>query len=158
MQDINELQLPDLTTEGRNTFGCEVDGIVWLPFRHAGNPNAAPSRSVSISDNTVSILAAKWLPEDNEWITLTFRWEPGHAGPYGFRERGVEKAWASYFSAAGEYVTDTLHTGQVMIIDYQLERNGTRRYLSGTFEFDAKRGTSDKVSVTNGRFDLRIDD
>src|SRR3977135_4034858 len=27
-----EAQLPPITQDGKNTFGCKVDGLIWLPY------------------------------------------------------------------------------------------------------------------------------
>jgi len=141
-------QLPPATQEGANTFGCLVDGEVFLPknddiFRL---PVGASYGYGSIS-GSVRVFAHN--SEESHGIEFAF--------------------YENVFNPQSFYLTDTTLNPRV-----SYESNGMiywanrgkisitaldtiqDRYISGTFWFDAINRTdaTDSVRITDGRFDI----
>ncbi len=161
-------KLPEATQEGNRTFGCLVNGTVWLPY----NTNAGhfPYTDYDIRTNRfpidASVLAIDIInfSQDNAGIsklTLSLRSTSALApGVYtlsdGFSASATERT-------AG-YSTAQAGTGSVTLTKvepYTRTVNGItsrQSIVSGTFAFTAGgiNGNDGKtLTVTEGRFDLR---
>ena len=141
-------QLPEATQTGANTFGCLVDGEVYLP---EGNFNK-PSTSASHGNGTLFILTNN-VKED---ISMNFYIHDEVNKVELIELEKVEKPWKSISLIIGNQsynVDDSLYVGEMNITRLDTV-NGI---FSGTFWFDAVNETdaTDVVHITNGRFDLR---
>jgi hypothetical protein len=147
-------QLPPITTEGKNTFGCLVNGEVWLP-------EVKPyqmfiySLTSSYEFGNALIIARKSIKNGgvlvvSEGVTLSL---------YNFYQQGFIEL-SPYSGSAGQFrdgladctfVTDSVQKGSVNI----LKLDTVQKIISGTFEFTVGKLNCDTVRITDGRFDVK---
>ena len=126
--------LPAETQTGKQTFGCLVNGEVWLPkTSYVSSPLTA-----SIQFNILSI----GVRRDNENIVFGIR-NLSDKGVYPFKgDNSVQ-----YAVSGNRFVS---YEGEINIKKYDKQLN----IISGTFYFIAKNELGDIVEVKDGRFDL----
>jgi hypothetical protein len=151
----NEPQLPPETTTGANTFGCKIDGKVFTPkgtiispaliVEHiflgngpgggwflnigAGNRIDNPKQNVSIRTDSLLLL---------EGTSYPLKKLKGYA--YG-----------DHLSSIIPYGMNSNDTGEL----YISKHDQAQRILSGRFYFTATNQNGEKVTITEGRFDVR---
>ena len=151
----NEPQLPPETTTGAMTFGCKIDGKVFVPkgsyagpdisaqylflgtgpgggwFLNIGAANRIdnPKKNISIETDSLLIL------EGNAYSLKSAK---------GF-------AYGRHLSDIISYQMNSGDTGELFITKH----DQTQRILSGRFSFTASRSNGEKVNITEGRFDIR---
>ncbi|MGI8583762.1 MAG: DUF6252 family protein [Chitinophagaceae bacterium] len=151
-------QLPPETQTGANTFGCLIDGEVFLP---KGNPLAGPVKkaqyqfvggkqgfgvSASQKQNDGSI---KLVGIGGDSISLSVNTfdltKSNTAGKYygGYSE-------ISFSSTGNDFSTNDINRGQLVIKKFDT----VNQIVSGTFWFDAKNASGQIVHITEGRFDM----
>ena len=157
-------ELPEATQEGKNTFGCLVNGEAFLP---KGGRFARPSPQCSYPflDNRsgrgycFSLIASnKAEPNILKIVRLeTYFKELEESKTYSLTVPGVKE------EASGEYSVSTPRslgehywvqppvTGELRIT--KLDK--VKRILAGTFWFDALNDEGEKVEVREGRFDMK---
>jgi hypothetical protein len=151
--------LPQATQEGKNTFGCLIDGKSYVPNGGSGFMSSKPivGGFFGIFANIYKVGVYIFTnSKDKKSVSLYLNdfklgvhvlnnntgTQPGTLTP---------KDYASYISSEGdEYVTSSKYTGQVNII----KADTTTGVVSGSFEFTGVTATGETVSVTNGRFDV----
>ncbi len=154
----NKEKLTKPTQTGANTFSCKVNGQVYIPRNEAfsvdgisiyftndiGNPQA----------NNLHVLTAypQFNPPRKIYITL---YNLTVEGVYPLK--GTNFRFCQYLTLSPnekEYNTKSADDGQVTITKFDL----TNRIVSGTFWFNAinLKDPNDKVSITDGRFDLKF--
>jgi hypothetical protein len=164
-------QLPPITQEGKNIFGCLVDGKPWtantsdafltapsfdpiyvmFPIRNGIkffnlNLNRRNRKEGIDSDISISIENAIgvgiYLLNNNDAIGYPVRSAYKSIGLFSISD-----------SFAYPYETDSLHTGQVTITKYDT----VNKIYSGTFYFTAQNINNDSiVHITDGRFDIKL--
>ncbi len=152
--------LTSATQVGANTFSCRVNGVIHIPNNEAFSVDAISTRMYLNDDPnfynlTVLTNYSRKKPAEKIYITL-----------YKVNQPGIYKLVSSEFRF-GEYrvlvpepfggiIYDsrTLNNGEVNIT--KLDR--VNKIISGTFSFEAinKNNANDKVSITDGRFDLKF--
>ena len=150
-----EPQLPPETNTGAMTFGCKVNGKVFMPKDGNGKPGLycqyvnlgsgegggwylnIPAVNLRIRPNEgVSITTDSLLVQ--EGMTYQFKNNKGNA--QGFYYKTVE------------YPKTDNDSGELKITRF----DQANRILSGTFFFTGTNAsTGEKVEVTDGRFDIR---
>ena len=150
-------QLPPETTTGAMTFGCKVNGQVFLPKDGNGRPglyvqyvnlgnvpdggwhlnipayNYSTKKGVSIETDSLLLV---------EGMTYQFKTTVGTANAF-YREN-VPNGVNVYPKLDNE-------TGSLFI----KKHDQVQRILSGTFSFIGTDGSNVKVNITEGRFDIR---
>jgi hypothetical protein len=144
-----EDQLPPITTTGANTFGCKVDGKVWLPYG-AWNINALTVNEniKNYSINGVQIYASNRKNQALSDVDITLKGINviGNYKIYNYLNTGL-----LYSDGSISYEPfDTFGIVNISRFDT------TAKIISGTFSFI---GYTDhthtkQVSITDGRFDL----
>ncbi|MDX1906375.1 MAG: DUF6252 family protein [Bacteroidia bacterium] len=141
--------LPRETQEGANTFGCRVDGEVWLP----NNP-VFPyiSTSSSFGDGTMFVDADDRKGETS--ISIHFYKKIFSDSTYSLFHNGADK-WVYYYANNTFYYPDSQQAGYLMITRLDTLELGI---VSGTFSFDAvnENDSTDVIHITDGRFDLKF--
>ena len=143
-------KLPPATQEGKNTFGCLVDGKAWITrtstdataFYQEGvlaigakNDKNTENISISIYDENLSEREYH-LPNDNGENTIT-----------DIAGLNQSKTTGCRFETTSEY------PGTIKITHF--DPSPGQWIISGTFEFEAYSPECDTiVKVTDGRFDL----
>ena len=155
--------LPPATQEGKNTFGCLVNGEAFTPkgsnlggpvlssfYQYLNSPTAQGfffnvscnrreseiSRSVSINGNNVII------KEGTTYILKNYPNKDEINGSY---------AIVSGSGNINQFVTIQTSTGELFISKF----DETKQIVSGTFWFDAVNEKGEKVEVREGRFDVK---
>ncbi|MDX1906379.1 MAG: hypothetical protein SF053_05035 [Bacteroidia bacterium] len=142
--------LPRETQEGANTFGCRVDGEVWLP----NNP-VFPyiSRGASYGYGSIRGTVRVFANNEDRVDGFDFYLEKLVFGPSRFVLSdtlqnplvGYQKNGEIYWAQNGELAITHLDTTQA-------------GFISGTFWFKAVNRTdsTDTIHLTDGRFDVRF--
>lgn len=156
-------QLPPATQEGKETFGCLVNGEVFVPkginlggprlssyYQYLNSPTAqgyffnvsakknesGRSRDVTIAANNVLI------KEGTKYILKNYPDNNEIYGSYGIVSGGI----------INEYPTKGTYQGELYISRF----DDINQIVSGTFWFDAVNDKGEKVEVREGRFDVHF--
>ena len=153
-------QLPPATQSGANTFGCLVNGKVYIPRGNNGMDNNVIIYETAPNGANLSIRTYRY-PEDTKGqnkqsISLsagpvtkarTFSLSlPATEGTTYYADRGQASPCDEFFGSA-IYRKGTLTLTRV---DEQVG------IVSGTFEFTLAQPGCDTIRVTNGRFDYKL--
>ena len=137
--------LPPATQTGANTFGCKVNGKVWLPSETAW---------IEFINGGLNIVGEDIL-DNNSAVAI-------HIGEFTISDSGYFQLGkhTSYFSQASFdtdkniFITDLVNIGNITIT--RLDTTKLNYIVSGTFNFKARDEiTGETVEITEGRFDLR---
>jgi hypothetical protein len=150
-----EPQLPPITMEGKNTFGCFVNGKVWLPkgsrfiqavlSTYFSGP--AQRRNLSFGAENVDSGSGFVFYVNNPILIdqnylLTDTTTEVFYGENGFGHIGCD------------YEDDHVVAGKLKILKFDLSEN----IVAGTFEFTSfNPACGDTVKITEGRFDIVIE-
>ncbi len=141
-------QLPPITTEGANTFGCLVNGEVWLPA--GGDSPFVGLFELDVDynemNNNIRIQAKREVDENINQTIALLALNADTLGIYTI------KSGIRFYDLIKrrDYYIDTLTTRQIEILRLDTEND----IVSGTFEFTAiDPDSQDTVRVTEGRFD-----
>jgi hypothetical protein len=150
-------QLPPMTTTGKNTIGCLVNGV---PFTDSG-----------LMNNFYQLVEGEYY--------LAINWENGFgdnfvAGQISIRKTQIiegesyllnnndSSSMIDYIGGAanyvysdnsnfGEFYTNSIYSGVVTFTKFNTQSS----IMSGTFEFQARELiTGEIINITDGRFDL----
>ncbi len=152
-----ESQLPPATQEGRDTFGCLVDGNVFKP---KGSPFGGPILSCAyqfIDGGYYFQLAAKNSGDIFRGVSIhTDSLQISEGNTYKLEDFYKKGGASARYSVAEnldliEYLTTTAVLGELKIS----KLDTINRIVSGTFWFDAVNSDSHVVKVRDGRFDVR---
>lgn len=158
--------LPPLTTVGANTFGCYINGKLWLPkadWKAYFDPSYSPIQSSMNSSNGGYLKATSSI----EGIMHTFSfglyakkgvYYANYGGPSSVDEFHVYHL--DYQKNKWYYPDDRgRHLGNRLEIFYSDTINNI---VAGRFQFTLYRGWNDKITdrkdsivITDGRFDIR---
>jgi len=142
--------LPKATTSGKRTFGCKVNGDVWIPegFNGLGNWDAA---WFSDYGGGIQITVYRIVSQENtEYIQMN----PINVTGPGEYDLVSSDYILAYFSNAScrydEY--GAVVSGKMNITKLDFEH----QIVSGTFFFNLKKANCEDVAITDGRFDLKF--
>lgn len=138
--------LPNATQSGHHTFGCLVDGQAYGPLPPQGinfSKRAPLEASVYRTDLLVSA-------RGNGYVEFALR-NAFRPGTYPLGE-GRTGSYASRRTSAGDFNTDASHTGTVTLT----RMDTVAKVAAGTFAFTGVNRVGQLVSVTEGRFDVRL--
>ncbi|RAK70331.1 hypothetical protein [Hymenobacter edaphi] len=151
--------LPAATQEGKNTFGCLVNGQAWTPKGSLGGvPNFYVSYDPTYAGGTIDIRAYRLPNSDDsrrQRITLGGG-DISHVGTYALVVSDARGA--SFYddfrpSSCQEYRSaDPLVHCQGTLTLTRLDA----AVASGTFEFVLAKPGCDTIKVTQGRFDRKL--
>ena len=150
-------KLPPATQTGANTFGCLLNGQVWIPKDNYGQATFKLDVDPTYGNGVFAISAVRY---DGNGNGVFFGFSFGSiasttGGTYNLSQQNVNfsisdiKLLCSYDSnTPGIY-----KTGSFTITRYDL----TNRIFSGTFDFAVyNQGCGDTLHFTNGRFDKKL--
>jgi hypothetical protein len=157
-------KLPPLTSEGKNTFGCKIDGVSWVPkgiynWAFIDYPTSGGyygyynSPLVHIETNDPSGHVDLYIKNYDSYNYL----KPGKyllnkntsSLPFGY---GTIHSYGTYWTNDKEYITDSLHTGWIELI----KSDSINKIVSGRFAFDAYNSVNGKTyKITDGGFDYK---
>jgi len=143
-------KLPPVTTEGKDTFGCLIDGNVWLP-EGSLSPGGTFVDFVTKTDTMGAVIYADNAKlktglaisvYDTPNLLMNKSYDLTIPGLYGKYTRSVTNHVCFY---------DTVLTGNVTFLNLDIKS----KIIAGTFAFEVRSiDCGDTVRVTEGRFDL----
>jgi len=142
-------QLPPITTTGENTFGCLVNGEVWLP-KGKGIFAGLNSDYFSLG---VTIQAKHFHTSGgSDYIAIGIYKDYLDATlPIELNMVESQGVISKYSCSNQNLITDTIIGGKLNLI-----RSDTiNEIFSGTFEFTVVDSQCDTIKITNGRFDIK---
>ncbi|UOQ51379.1 hypothetical protein [Hymenobacter cellulosivorans] len=162
VEDIVKPKLPEATQEGKGTFGCMVDGTLWLPFvQHTLDSKL--EADYAFTGGGIFHLRAEQEPEGKpyQYIHLSVLNQPGI--PLKLGTYTAATGFEARLEAGNEFVTTpagpaTLTITKVEPHTEKMPTGGEVRYtiVAGTFEFEATHAASgQKAKLTEGRFDVK---
>ncbi|MFA0963245.1 hypothetical protein AB9P05_15690 [Roseivirga sp. BDSF3-8] len=135
-------QLPPLTTEGKGTFGCLINGEAFVSYY----PNTLADYS---TDDLIDMVADFRDLEASISVAITpFNREEEI---YYFPSSDMQFSIGSGEDVCDYRAWDNIE-GWVEVSDF----NPFDEYVSGTFEYTAVNEMCDTLRVTDGRFDLPL--
>jgi hypothetical protein len=147
-------QLPPITTEGKNTFGCLVNGEVWLPEVKPFQMFVYPLTS-GYEFELFHVAANKLVKNSqDEFIfadVIVLNANLNSTGSIILNNLNNSYARYSNILTGCSYEVDSIQTGTLNILKYDT----INFIISGTFEFTVGTGGCDTIKITEGRFDLK---
>jgi len=161
-----EEQLPPITQTGANTFGCLINGKVWLPKGWDGQfPNSRITIDPTYVDGDLTVRTYRMDGDFRYSITLSSD-SIKNTGiyqiksfsrckfVYGKHARDLSISYCSVDNGNGGGDPNNI-SGYLKITRYDL----ANRIFSGEFEITFNNidcGLGDPVSITQGRFDYKL--
>ena len=152
-------QLPPVTQEGKNTFGCLVDGQPWTPKGNTGRSNYRVNYDPSYAKGTLNVIVYRYpdkTPNEMQLIGL-YSDSLSRIGTYplsslgrygaGFHDR-LKKCDYNF-----DYKDSTVYTNGSLAITRLDMKNGI---IAGTFEFTLTKPGCDTIRITQGHFDKKL--
>lgn len=137
-------KLPPATQEGKNTFGCLVDGKAWVT-------KTSIDADAYYQEGRLFIYAKLDSGGIDQEMTISLFDFDLMEGEYILTEYPEIFGELRDLKTNCEYLTSASHIGKLTITHF----DQTNFIISGTFEFEAYSDDCDKVvKVTHGRFDL----
>jgi len=141
-------ELPPISMEGKNTFGCLVNGQLFVSKGRPGNVGTYAELQYAQDTIGINIYATNY--ETDQSLIFSF---------YDIPDLVEDKRYflhtqnysVFYVTQNCDYRTDKLVDGWIELNKYDIKRP----IISGTFEFTAYNpDCGDTIKVTNGRFDI----
>jgi|SRR5690606_18178322 len=147
-----EAVLPPETTIGAMSFGCKINGKVFVPKDGRGKPGLYVQYVYLDGGWYLNIPALDWQDRHIEGVSITtdsLLVSENEIYPIGTTKGGFR----AFYSKEKDYRKLDNDVGEVTIKKF----DPVNRILSGTFFFTGTHeSTGEKVEVTEGRFDVRF--
>ncbi len=150
-------KLPPATQTGANTFGCLVNGKVYIPkgYSGTGNPNYKAVYEFFNGRPYFKIITERYVDDsfNGEIYFSIDSWH--HTGIYPIRANKNRKVYGGkFFNNCGisGFDTTTYQNGSFNVTKLALQ-NGI---ISGTFNCKIKPANCDTIRITDGRFDYKF--
>jgi hypothetical protein len=145
-------QLPAATQEGKNTFGCLLNGQAWTPKGYNGTSNYSVSYDPTFNGGSFDIAVYR-LDKDNTQYLYIYSDGINAIGTYSLTD---PHKGASTFINDNQCTYDRSNNiyrkGNLTITQLNLNKG----IISGNFEFTLAKPGCDTIRVTNGRFDKKL--
>ena len=148
-------KLPPLTTEGNDTFGCLVNGNLFLPEAPFGYGTGVYAELQGVNTDTVGInLYATNSTTDHNLIISIFDTPTLQVGKiYNLSDAKFFVDYTDY-SNTPSCTYKKVISGDLKLLKFDIT-NPKHMIIAGIFEFDASSADcTDTVNVTQGRFDV----
>lgn len=145
-------ELPPITQEGKNTFGCLVNGKVWLPKGYDGTANINLSYDPNFAGGSFNLSAYR-IDSDRKQDILIGSDSLKVVGNFNFNSKDsplalfFDTGTKCSYNEPNDYLQGKL---QIRRLDV------TNRIIAGTFHFTAYKQNCDSIKVTQGRFDKKF--
>jgi hypothetical protein len=151
-------QLPPATQIGANTFGCLVNGKVYVPKGYNGNGSPNPKKLYDIGLNgrpILGITADQIVNSNYKGSILISFGNLDHLGTYMMpNDFNFSLDWTDVIGNCSTIAFDTtikkFGGGEITKLDIP------NRTISGTFNCKFKTLQCDTVFITDGRFDIKF--
>ena len=153
---IEEPQLPSETTTGAMTFGCKINGKVFVPKDGRGKPGLF-CQYVYLGSGVgggwyLNIPAVDWNPSSIPAVSITtdsLLVSENSTYQFKYRKKGFPGA---FYSDGPQYNATDNNSGELKIKKF----DSVNRIISGTFFFTGTDNSNGQtVNITDGRFDIR---
>ena len=141
-----EPTLPPATQSGKGTFGCKVNGEVWVP---EAPPNINELHAGYQKDEFF-ITAQRNIENKNIDQTISLGVKEMWHGVDSYTLKR-SKTIIIFNSNKCDYETDSLSKGRLIITYF----DSAKRIVSGRFRFKLIKKKCDTLKITNGRFDIK---
>jgi hypothetical protein len=150
-------QLPPITQEGKNTFGCLLNRKVWIPKGFDGTSNYTVYYDPTNAQGILNISTYRYPNENsNKFQALAIYSDSlTSTGTYLFNKPG--RQGVGYDDELTLCIYDyrdknTYMRGSLTITRLDLQQG----VVAGTFEFTLATPGCDTIKVTDGRFDKKL--
>ena len=146
-------KLPPATQTGANTFGCLLNGQVWIPKDNYGQATFKLDVDPTFQNGAFGVRAIRYYSGQN-FQSVSFGSDSCKtSGGYSFT---VNRNRAGYADYGIPLVLSSGDLGVICIGNFTITRYDVQnRIFSGTFEFTLSKGT-DTIKITQGRFDKKL--
>jgi len=149
--------LPPVTQEGKNTFGCKVNGEVWIPYFHCTVFTGSCKElgfSVFHSDTTHQLplsfsLSTRRATSD----TMFSSFDLYSVGAINKTGNVIDSVVILYHALGSSEYYRYATSSTYGVLDFT-KLDTINHIISGTFSFTLYNTWNDSVVVTDGRFDL----
>lgn len=151
--------LPNATEEGRNVFGCKINGKPWVPYGETGFQAIKPITGGFnlLGENPgVRRIWIRTRSKDKQEIQLHIK--DVRIGEYILNEDTqilpialFAINYGMYQTGNSTYTTSSKYTGKVNIT----KADTVTGVLAGTFEFTVGNSNGTTFKITDGRFDIK---
>ncbi|MFK8046126.1 MAG: hypothetical protein AB8B72_11570 [Crocinitomicaceae bacterium] len=152
----NTPKLPEATKVGANTFGCYINGELFLPERvsYTGSTGISISYN-SISKDELRIQATRENDTIFDNVRFTSFVKSTGKTPIKIWEDHTT-GYSTFYYYYGDCESYKYIENDTVLLDITY-LDTIKRIISGTFEFDliGKKCDDEILSITDGRFDLR---
>lgn len=147
-------KLPPITTEGNNTFGCLVNGEIFIPEAPAGYGSGVYGEWQSLTDTVgVNIYASNVTTKQTLIISIfdTPNLQVGKI--YRLSKTNLTIDYVDYSKKPSCYYK-TIIDANIKLLKFDLT-NPQRKIIAGTFEYTmSSTDCMDTINTTEGRFDI----
>ena len=144
--------LPPETQNGKNTFGCLLNGKVWVPYKTDFTRKLEVWYDQYYHLGTLRIIAERRKNGSDQSITIAMD-SLNHIGHYSLNDRKSKIYYDDLIKNCiyDSFDTSVLKTGNLNItkLDFQ------NRIIAGTFDFTLIKTGCDTIRATEGRFDVK---
>ena len=149
-------QLPPATQTGANTFGCLVNGQVWIPKGYNGSSNYTVYYDPSYRNGTLNVSTYSYKAGDgsSRQDIIIFSDSIRNTGTFPLTIPDHQEALFYGNTAQCEFYQNgaQYRRGTLTITRLDLQAG----VVSGTFSFTLHKPGCDSVRVTQGRFDKKL--
>lgn len=156
-------ELPPATQTGANTFGCKIDGKLWVPAGFGIVPTAAQLEArIAGPDLLINARNFSSSPTESEFEIFVKDITVHGVGNYTLNTSAFHPDYTNSYAyyvhrrvtPDNEWITTSTYNGTVTITKI----DSVNHFVSGTFEFQAINlyNAPQPVNVTEGRFDVKI--
>jgi hypothetical protein len=147
-----EEQLPPITTTGAGTFGCKVNGKVWVA---KSNKTGWPPTYASINRPAQyeTNISGSFINGNTDYVIINILFKNENKTDYliGFNNDNSPKGQYYDIDKNTFWRTDSIRGGGIKLLRYDT----LNQIISGTFFFDCiNKETGDVLKITEGRFDM----
>lgn len=157
-KDNQKDQLPPITQIGANTFGCLVNGKVYIPkgYNGTGMPNLKKIFDIGLNGFPYLQIDARQYDQNGQNGSLIINIDSLiGTGEYSIYTNKKQIGFGSYLiPACGILPNDDIQykIGRILLTKYDL----TSGIISGLFSFKIKPTNCDTLFFTDGRFDFKL--
>jgi hypothetical protein len=162
-----DVGLPSITANGDNTFGCKINSVNWR--NQASSPDPSKTHIITdskfiydkLKDSSTIIIKGNCyrnVPKTNENLSLEFKSKgiPYEGKVYALSKNA--KIGMNYFlenSPSNIYNTDKAQNPEINFVIFT-RVDTTNKIVSGSFGGQLVSSTLNKLTVKDGRFDVRF--
>jgi hypothetical protein len=148
---VSEATLPAETQTGAYTFGCKLNGSVWLPSPQLFSGPTLSASYVPFPDNYLSVSASNYRSPIKQ--SMFFRLS-GITGPGLYQITSGKPCYLDFNDTDRACVHDTLTSVQTGMVDIT-RFDPVAHIVSGRFSFSLRKPGCPTIDVTDGRFDIK---